>query len=46
MLGDDPLINEELGNVDVVFDEAFSMDGFMARDITKKELADTLLSKV
>ena len=46
MLGDDPLVNEEAGNVELVQEEAFSIDGFIARDITKQELADTLLSKV
>ena len=46
MLSDEPLTNEEVGNVDLVMDEAFSIEGFLSKDITKQELADTLLSKV
>ena len=46
MLGDEPLINDDTGKVDLVQEEAFNMDGFIAKDITTRELADTLLSKV
>ena len=46
MQGDEPLVNEETGKVDLVQDEAFTIDGFIAKDITTRELADTLLSKV
>lgn len=46
MQADAPLINDEAGIVDVVQDEAFAVDGFFAKDITKQELADTILAKV
>ena len=46
MLADEPIINDKVGNVDLVVDQSFSADGFIAKDITKRELCDFLLSKV
>ena len=42
----EPLINDIVGNVDVILDKAFTIDGFISKSITTKELSDTLLAKV
>ena len=46
MLSDEPIINDKVGNVDLVTDVSFTEDGFITREITKRELCDFLLSKV
>ena len=46
MPAEEPLIDEENGVVDFAEEHSFSVDGFFAKDITKKELADTILAKV
>ena len=43
---DEPIINDNVENVDVVLDSAFTVDGFISKEISTKELSDTLLAKV
>ena len=46
MLADEPVVNDKVGNVDLVTDVSFTEDGFISREITKRELCDFLLSMV
>ena len=46
LLADEPIVNDKVGNVDLLTDISFSGDGFIAKDISKRELCDFLLSKV
>ena len=45
-MSDEPIVNDAVGNVDVIQEASFGLDGFVSKDISRSELADTLLSKV
>lgn len=46
LMSDEPLVNDIAGNVDLEQESAFQFDGFIAKDITKEELAETMLAKL
>ena len=45
-MADVPVINDTVEKVDILQEASFGMDGFVSKDISRSELADTLLSKV